>query len=437
MLDMQSRIKMDKLRDNCHVTGRFRGATHNKCNINLRLPKKLPIIFHNLQGYDGHLIFKELNNFNADIEVIPKGIDKYISIIVNRHITFIIDSLQFYNGSRDTLASNLKDEDFKHLTSEFRIDKLEILKRKDAYLYEWVDSYEKFKHLSFPEKKYFYSSLKDGKRDKSNGHISDEQYQHLQNVWNIFNFDTFVDFHNHYSKKDVLLADVFEKFIFTCLKYYDLDPCHYFSVPGLSWDAMLKMTGVTLEKISDPDKYMFFEQGMRGGVSYINKRYSEASKNVNIPYLVMNNLYGRALSQYFPFANFKWVKDINKIEQKFMRIRNNSSTEYALEVDLEYPQELHNIHNDYPLIPEKINLPKEWLSDYYLKIANAHNITTGTVKKSVLNLMNKSNYVIHYSNLQQCLELGMKFKKIHRIFKFKQKDWMKPHTDFNTQKRSS
>ena len=110
-----------------------------------------------------------------------------------------------------------------------------MLKRKDTYPYEWVDSYEKFKHPSLPEKKCFYSSLKDSKRDRSNGHISDEQYQHLQNVWDTFNFNTFEDFHNHYLKKDVLLlADVFEKFIFTCLKYYDLDPCHYFSAPGLS-----------------------------------------------------------------------------------------------------------------------------------------------------------------------------------------------------------
>ena len=265
-------LNTDKVKDHCHVTGKFRGATNNKCNLKLKIPRKLPIIFHNLQGYDGHIIFKELNNFDVDIAVIPKGIDKYMSIIVNRYITFI-DSLQFYNGSLDTLASNLEDNDFKHLTSEFGIDKLEILKRKDAYPYEWVDSYEKFKHPSLPEKKYFYSSLKDGKRDRSNGNISDEQYEHLQNVWNIFNFNTFEDFHNHYLKKDVLLlADIFEKFISTNLKYYGLDPCHYFSAPGLSWDAMLKMTKVELEKINDPDKYMFFEQGMRGGVSYINKQ---------------------------------------------------------------------------------------------------------------------------------------------------------------------
>ena len=108
-------LNTDKVRDHCHVTGKFRGAAHNKCNINLRLPRKLPIIFHNLQGYDGHIIFKELIDFDVDIAVIPKDIDKYMSSIVNRHITFI-DSYQFYNSSLDNLASNLEDNDFKHLT---------------------------------------------------------------------------------------------------------------------------------------------------------------------------------------------------------------------------------------------------------------------------------------------------------------------------------
>ena len=157
-----------------------------------------------------------------------------------------------------------------------------------------------------------------------------------------------------------------EKFIFTSLKKYGLDPCHYFSAPGLSWDAMLKMTKVELEKINDPNKYMFFEQGMRGGVSYINNRYSEASTNKHILYFVMNNLHGHAMSQYLPYANFKWANNKDSIEQKLMNIKSNSSTGYILEVDLEYPQELHDIHNDYPLAPEKINISKEWLSDYSL-----------------------------------------------------------------------
>ena len=214
-------------------------------------------------------------------------------------------------------------------------------------------------------------------------------------------------------------------------KYYGLDPCHYFSVPGLSWDAMLKMTKIELEKISDPDKYMFFGQGMRRGISYINKRYSKANNQYcqdydkekpenHVIYLDMNNLYGHATSQYLPYVDFKWVKNIDKIKQKLMHIKSNSSTGYILEVDLEYLQELHNICNDYPLAPEKISIPKESLSDYCLKIANVYNIKT--VTKLVPNLMNKNNYVIHYRNLKQCLELGMKLKKIHRILKFKQKD---------------
>ena len=104
-----------------------------------------------------------------------------------------------------------------------------------------------------------------------------------------------------------------------------------------------------------------------------------------------------------------------------MNIKSNSSTGYILEVDLEYSEKLHYIHNDYPLAPEKINIPKEWLSKYFLKIGNGHNIATGAVKKLVPNLMNKNNYVIHYRNLQQYLKLGVKLKKVHRILKFKQK----------------
>ena len=145
----------DKVRDHCHITGKYRGAAHSQCNLKLKIPKKLPIIFHNLEGYDGHIIFKELNNFdNIDIQVIPKTSEKYMSIIVNRNIVFL-DSNQFYKGKLDNHASHLNNEDFKHLLSEFPIDKLEILKRKDSYPYEWVDSYEKFNHQELPPKNVF------------------------------------------------------------------------------------------------------------------------------------------------------------------------------------------------------------------------------------------------------------------------------------------
>ena len=125
------------------------------------------------------------------------------------------------------------------------------------------------------------------------------------------------DYHNQHLKKDVLLlADVFEKFIGTCLKYYGLDPCHYFSSPGLSWDVTLKMTGVKLEKISDIDKYLFIEEILREGISYITKRYAKANnKYINdydpkkhstfTSYLDMINLYGWAMSEYLPYEGFE------------------------------------------------------------------------------------------------------------------------------------
>ena len=126
---------------------------------------------------------------------------------------------------------------------------------------------------------------------------------------------------------------------------------------------------------------IFVEKGMRGATSHIWKRYSKANNEycsdydnkkpkTYITYPDKNNLYGHAMSQYLPYANFKWVKNINKIEQKLMKIKSNSSTEYILEVDLEYARNLHYEHNDYPLAPEKINRQKEWLSDDGLEIAN-------------------------------------------------------------------
>ena len=147
----------------------------------------------------------------------------------------------------------------------------------------------------------------------------------------------------------------------------------------------------------------------------------------------MNNLHGHAMSHYLPISNFKWVKNIDEIEQRLkVKVQLDMYLKQTQSTQKTYIMNIVIIHQQY----KKIKIQKEWLSNYCLKISNEHNITTGTVKKLVPNLMNKNNYVIHYRNLQQCLELGMKLKKIHRILKFKQSDWMKPYTDFNTQKRT-
>ena len=209
--------------------------------------------------------------------------------------------------------------------------------------------------------KCFYSSTKDGKigddGKKSDGHISLKDYLTCEKIWDKFDIKDMGDYHDHYLKKDVLLlADVFEKFIDTCLKFYGLDPCHYFSSPGLSWDAMLKMTGVKLENISDIDKYLFIEKGLRGGIFYIVKRYAKANnKYMNdydskkpskfITYLDMNNLYGWGLRGYLPYGGFKWLKNVDGFN--INSISEKSPIGQFFDIDLEYPDKLHELHNDY------------------------------------------------------------------------------------------
>ena len=189
----------------------------------------------------------------------------------------------------------------------------------------------------------------------------------------------------------MLLTDVFEKFIDTCLKYYGLGPCHYFSSPGLSWDAMLKMTDVKLEKISDIDKYYFIEKGSRGGISYIAKRYAKASNKYMSYYdseklstfricLDKNNLYGWTMSEYLPYKEFEWLKNVDKLD--VMSIDEKSEIGYFLEVDLEYPDELHELHNDYSLAPDKFTVTNDMLSKYYKRIADTYEIKVVNVKKN-------------------------------------------------------
>ena len=212
------------------------------------------------------------------------------------------------NTSFDKLVKNIPDEDFKCLVEEFDSEKLELLKQKDAYPYEYMKSFERFNEEKLPTRKYFFMSTKyrnigdDGKIP--NSHISVKDYLTCKKNLDKFGMKNMGIYHDYYLKKDVLLlADVFEKFIATCLKFYGLDPRHYFSSPGLSCDAMLKMTGVKLEKISGIDKYLFIEKGLNRGMAYIANRYVKPNnKYMNaydpkkpatfILYLDINNLYG-------------------------------------------------------------------------------------------------------------------------------------------------
>ena len=208
------------------------------------------------------------------------------------------------------------------------------------------------------------------------------------------------------------------------------------------------MTGVKLEKISDIGKYLFIEKGLRRGISNIAKRYSKANnKYMNnygpkkqstfISYLDMNNLYGWAMIEYLPYEGFKWLKNVDEFD--VMSISEKCLIGYFLKVHLEYPDELHELHNDYPLAPEKLTLSRFLVICCQIivkKIADKYEIKVGDVKKLIPNLGNKTNYLVHYRNLQLYSSLRMKLTKIHRVLKFKQSDWMKKYIDFNTEKKN-
>ena len=278
-----------------------------------------------------------------------------------------------------------------------------------------MDSPERMNETQLPPKSAFYSILNDS-------HITDDDYEHAQKVWKEFNMISMKDYHDLYLESDVLLlTDVFENFREVCQKNYELDPAWYLTSPGLSWDAMLKKTDVELD-LTDPDMLMLFEKCTRGGVSMISNRHSKANNKYmkdfdeskpssHIMYLDANNLYGWAMSEKMPYKDFKWVDGI-PLEKMLL----DEDLGYVLEVDLEYPDELHNLHNDYPLAPEPMKINK--------------------VNKLTPNLNNKTKYVLHHRNLKLYLSLGMKLTKIHRVIEFKQSKWLAPYITLNTNLRT-
>ena len=494
-----------RVRDHCHITGKYRGSAHQDCNLKLRInPEeiKIPVIFHNLRGYDSHFIMQEIGAIvkkhtyknkkgeekQMNINAIPNNMEKYMAFMLGNHLTFI-DSFQFMSMSLDRLVDNITKcgkcdtcdpdkcikrfvnskgcivqhktsfpcgeckncknasktcinpnyDNLKYTSRAFK-GNINLLARKGVYPYDFMDSFEKFNKTELPIQEEFYSIL-------NNEHITDKQYELAQNVWNTFKLKSMGEYHDLYLQTDILLlVDVFENFRKTCIRYYKLDPCHYFTSAGLSWDAMLKMTDIRLELMVDIDMFQFIEKGMRGGVSYIANRYGKANNKYMKEYdekvpskyiMYLDNLYGWAMSQCLPTGSFRWMteKQINNID--LAKYNDNSKKGVILEVDLEYSKELHDLHNDYPLAPEKMKVNKDMLSSYCHKIANKYNISTGLVPKLITSLQNKQKYVIHYRNLQLYTDLGLKVTKVHRVLEFNQSPWLKKYIDFNTSKRTN
>ena len=457
-----------KVRDHDHLTGKYRGPAHSKCNLSLRIDPyrtPIPVFFHNLKNYDAHHLISAIGRTEVKETVCTdkngqpltykdkKGVEKKqtvtdgkISAIVQnmeKLISFswgqfrFVDSYAFLSSSLGQLVANTPKANLSITRSYIEQAKFNLITRKGVFPYEYMDSFDRFEETQLPPKENFYSSLTDES-------ISDSDYQHAQEVWTTFNCRTIGDYHDLYLQTDVLLlADVFENFRRTALSTYKLDPAHYYTLPGYSWDCLLKCTNIEREQITEANMYLFIEKGLRGGIPMVshrhaiaNNRYMENYNNEEptsfIQYLDANNLYGWAMNEPMPTGNFQWVNYTDQI----LETPADADHGYILEVDLDYPTSLHVEHNDYPLAPEKMKVTNSMMSPYQQKIIDELGVSI-SCEKLVPNLQPKIRYVLHYRNLQLYLSLGMKITKVHKVLQFNQSPWMQPYIAKNTHLRTT
>mgnify|MGYP001811953810 CR=1 FL=1 len=242
---------------------------------------------------------------------------------------------------------------------------------------------------------------------------------------------------------------MFEEFRDFCFTHYELDPEHYVSLPGFSWDALMKSTGVELELLTQPEMYLFIERAIRGGYAGIVHREASANNQLmgegydvgkpssHIAYWDANNLYGHAMSRPMPTGGFEWMDQPGEFDLHQLTARTGVG--YVLEVDLHYPKRLHELHSDLPLAPEQRWLHYHDLSAYSKQLLDASkgDGTEGSgrgyyAKKLCQTLFDKKAYVVHGRILQLYLELGLQVTRIYKVLKFNESPWMEPYIAKNT-----
>ena len=306
----------DRVRDHDHLSGAFRGVAHSACNIAYSFRHfKLPVFFHNLAGYDAHFILQHAGTFKRKMSCLAKTTEKMVSFSIGCCV--FKDSMQFLVGSLAKLVETIAPSDFTVHDAAFASTDAELralLRQKGVMPYDWLDSFEKLDERSLPPRESFTSSL-------TKTECSLEDYTRAQRVWTLARCVTMHDYVALYLKTDVvLLADVFETFRRVSKAHYKLDPAHYYTLPGFSWDSGLKMTGAVIGCLYDgqPDALEMLDmlqRGVRGGVSVVSTRYAAA----NNPYLSgydaakpstyiinldANNLYGGGMMEALPIGSY-------------------------------------------------------------------------------------------------------------------------------------
>jgi hypothetical protein len=341
------------------------------------------------------------------------------------------------------LVDNLKlhsVDDLVHTKRHFG-DQFHLVTGKGIFPYEYMTDLCKLDDNRLPPIEAFYSSL-------TKSGVTEAEYTHAQRVWTAFNMTSMRDYQNVYVTSDVLLlADVFEAFRRMSLKEYKLDPAHFYTTPGLSFQACLKMTGVHLELLTDHNMLLMVENGIRGGTSmiscrestannkYVPETFDSARDSTYIAYLDANNLYGYAMSCPLPVGEYTWLSRDQIAQLDIMGVAEDADYGYILEVDLDYPARLHDSHNCYPLAVERVKLTRDMLSPTAVSLNEQLGRKYTSSEKLVPNLNDKTKYVVHYRNLQLYLHHGMVLCKIHQVIKFRQTPWLEPYISKNTDLR--
>jgi hypothetical protein len=445
-----------KVRDHCHFTGRYRGAAHASCNLLGQQPRKteIPIVFHNM-NYDLRMIlnaFTELGGDTVkndkDISVIASNSENYKSIKLGSYR--FVDSMAFQMASLEALIDAVPPEKKRALREISGDDEklFQLICSKGEFPYQWCDSYEKLlnQNIKIPKWHQF-------KNDLTKTNMSYTQYLKMLHTCRSFGITNFREFHDLYLKRDVFgLCDVFELFREVSMDAYGLDPAHYIGTPSLAWDAMLKYTEATPELLTDEDMYMFFERGTRGGMSQAVTRhvkannpylsdYKKGEKHTYLMYWDANNLYAIAMMLNLPYKDFCWyvtnIDEVIRLCQDYNCKSTESQYGYTFEVDLEYPEAIHDKTNQNPLAPVHKNIQETELSPYAKDILNKTNTKFAKDNKKLCGTVeNRTRYVVHIGALKFYLEQGMKLTAVHRCVKYTEKQWLKPYIDYNTEKRS-
>ena len=446
-----------KVRDHDHITGKFRSALCHICNSKLYLARRsLPVVFHNFKGYDAHQLIKHgIGKFKHwQLSVIPQTKEKYMSLTARipvdkakegKNVFFnvvFLDSFQFMSSSLANLTNNLDSLPFTEvLQRDYPNLQNDTLRRKGVFPYSYFDSLSCLQETSLPSREAFTNDL-NGKA------CSEEDYRFAQKAWQEFGCQTFGDYLMAYLKLDViLLACVFERFRSKTLEQDGLDPVHFVSLPGLSFLSAFKMTGESINLINDLEMYTFFERGIRGGMTFVNKHMVQNERIIHngteymqhLAYIDENNLYGNALRKPLPHSDFCWVEDLSDFTRDFiLGLDEETEVGYTLEVDLGYPEHLHHKTADFPLAPESGDVSFDMLSDFMKTFYQTlePNKAYRPVRKLLLTQYNKEHYFVHFVVLKFYLSMGMTLNKVHRVVKYKQKPWLKEYIDFNSRQRS-